>query len=119
MQKAESIKEKESVGIVPSDFGILPSSMSVTAISATRPSREITLAYLGELLFNAGFIDERQKAEVDAADRQQARALSRTKSGTSRADADETSTIKLLVAMNLTDASGSGTRIDEVHRYKE
>jgi general secretion pathway protein E len=87
--------------------------MSTIPAPAPRLSRELTLSYLGELLFNAGFIDERQKAEVDTADRQQARALSRTKSGTSRADADETSTIKLLVAMNMTDASGSGTRIDD------
>ena len=65
--------------------------MSTIPAPAPRLTRELTLSYLGELLFNAGFIDERQKAEVDAADRQQARALSRTKSGTSRADADEAS----------------------------
>jgi len=86
--------------------------MSATAFTATRPSREITLAYLGELLFNAGFIDDRQKTEIDAADRQQARAMSRTKAGT-RATEDETSAVKAIVAMNLTDASGSGTRIDD------
>ena len=74
--------------------------MTATTLTTGRKSREVTLSYLGELLFNAGFIDERQKGEVDAADRQQARAFSRTKTGTSRADADETSTIKLLVAMN-------------------
>ena len=104
--------QKESVGILPSDFCILHSSMSATAISATRPSREITLAYLGELLFNAGFIDDRQKTEVDAADRQQARAMSRTKAGT-RATEDDASAVKTIVAMNLTDASGTGTRIDD------
>src|SRR5437763_10473305 len=87
--------------------------MSTIPAPAPRLSRELTLSNFRELLFNAGFIDERQKGEVDAADRQQARAFSRTKTGTSRADADETSTIKLLVAMNLTDASGSGTRIDD------
>src|ERR1043166_9105136 len=87
--------------------------MSTVPAPAPRLSRELTLSYLGELLFNAGFIDERQKGEVDAADRQQARAFSRTKSGTSRADAEETSAIKLLIGMNLTDASGSGTRIDD------
>ncbi|HEY2324675.1 MAG TPA: GspE/PulE family protein [Thermoanaerobaculia bacterium] len=87
--------------------------MSTVPAPAPRLSRELTLSYLGELLFNAGFIDERQKGEVDAADRQQARALSRTKAGTSRADADETSSIKVLIGMNLTDASGTGTRIDD------
>ena len=86
--------------------------MTVTSIPVPKRSREITVSYLGELLFNAGFIDERQKGEVDAADRQQARAMSRTKAGTSRAD-EETSTIKLLIGMNLTDASGTGTRIDD------
>ncbi|HEX3110438.1 MAG TPA: GspE/PulE family protein [Thermoanaerobaculia bacterium] len=87
--------------------------MSTIPAPAPRLSRELTLSYLGELLLNAGFIDERQKAEVDAADRQQARALSRTKAGTSRADAEEASSIKALVALNLTDASGTGTRIDD------
>ncbi|HEV8432327.1 MAG TPA: GspE/PulE family protein [Thermoanaerobaculia bacterium] len=87
--------------------------MSTIPAPAPRLSRELTLSYLGELLLNAGFIDERQKAEVDAADRQQARALSRTKTGTSRADAEEASSIKALVGLNLTDASGTGTRIDD------
>jgi len=87
--------------------------MSTIPAQVPRLSRELTLSYLGELLFNAGFIDERQKSEVDAADRQQARALSRTKAGTSRADADEASSIKLIIGMNLTDASGHGTRIDD------
>jgi len=86
--------------------------MSATAITSPRPSREITIAYLGELLINAGFVDERQKTEIDAADRQQARAMSRTKAGT-RATEDESSAVKAIVAMNLTDASGNGTRIDD------
>src|SRR5689334_12006516 len=86
--------------------------MSATAFTATRPSREITLAYLGELLFNAGFIDDRQRTEIDAADRQQARAMSRTKAGT-RASEEETSALKAIVSMNLTDATGNGTRIDD------
>jgi general secretion pathway protein E len=85
--------------------------MSATAFPSQRPSREITLAYLGDLLRNAGFIDERQKAEIDAADRQQARALSRTKAG--RAGEEEVSPVKALASMNLTDASGNGTRIDD------
>src|SRR4051812_21725577 len=85
--------------------------MTATALTAPRPSREITLAYLGDLLRNAGFIDERQKGEIDAADRQQARALSRTKSG--RAADEEVSAVKAIASMNLTDASGNGTRIDD------
>jgi general secretion pathway protein E len=86
--------------------------MTTLPAPAPRLSRELTLAYLGELLFNAGFIDDKQKGEVDSADRQQARAMSRTKAGV-RADAEEASAIKLIVGMNLTDASGNGTRIDD------
>ncbi|MEA2326907.1 MAG: ral secretion pathway protein, partial [Thermoanaerobaculia bacterium] len=85
--------------------------MTASAITSARPSREITLAYLGDLLFNAGFVDDRQKAEIDAADRQQARALSRTKTG--RATEEETTAVRAIAAMNLTDASGNGTRIDD------
>ena len=84
--------------------------MTATAFT-TRPSREITLAYLGELLHAAGFVDDRQKGEIDAADRQQARAMSRTKAG--RTTEDETSAVKTIASMNLTDASGNGTRIDD------
>ena len=82
--------------------------MTVTQVSASRKSREITVAYLGQLLFGAGFIDERQRTEVDAVDRH-FRAGSRSKT---RAE-EEASPFKSLVAMNLTDASGSGTRIDD------
>jgi general secretion pathway protein E len=83
--------------------------MTVTSISAHRKSREITVSYLGELLFNAGFIDERQKAEVESVDRQ-----FRTQSRSSKTRGDEeASPFKALMAMNLTDASGSGTRIDD------
>src|SRR5437868_6463827 len=82
--------------------------MTVTPIAAHRKTKEITVSYLGELLFNAGFIDEKQRAEVENADKQ-FRAQSRSKS---RADEDA-SPFKALMAMNLTDASGSGTRIDD------
>ena len=82
--------------------------MTVTSISAHRKSREITVAYLGQLLFAAGFIDERQRTEVDIVDRQ-FRAQVRSKT---RAE-DDASPFKALVAMNLTDASGSGMRIDD------
>src|SRR5438128_3229249 len=82
--------------------------MTVTPIASHRKSREITVSYLGGLLFAAGFIDEKQRAEVENLDKQ-FRAQSRSKS---RADEDA-SPFKALMAMNLTDASGSGTRIDD------
>jgi general secretion pathway protein E len=83
--------------------------MTATAPSAGRKSREVTLSYLGEMLQNAGFIDDKQKIEVDNLDRQ-LRAQSR--SARARGE-DEASPFKALMAMNLTDASGSGTRIDD------
>jgi general secretion pathway protein E len=82
--------------------------MTVTPIAAHRKTKEITVSYLGELLFNAGFIDEKQRAEAENADKQ-FRAQLRSKS---RADEDA-SPFRALIAMNLTDASGSGTRIDD------
>src|SRR5229473_4196712 len=82
--------------------------MTVTPIAAHRKSREITVAYLGDLLFNAGFIDEKQRAEVENTDKQ-FRASAKSKS---RAE-DEASPFKALAGMNLTDASGTGTRIDD------
>jgi general secretion pathway protein E len=85
--------------------------MSVTVPTAPRKAREITVAYLGDLLFNAGFIDERQRSEVTSAERQWRAQQARAAKG-SRAD-DEASPFKALVAMNLSDASGTGTRIDD------
>ncbi|HYK03218.1 MAG TPA: GspE/PulE family protein [Thermoanaerobaculia bacterium] len=82
--------------------------MTATPIAA-HASREITVSYLGELLFNAGFIDERQRADVEAADRQ---FRLQARSSKLRADEDA-SPFKVLAAMNLTDASGSGTRMDD------
>jgi general secretion pathway protein E len=82
--------------------------MSAGPVAAT-PAREITVAYLGELLFNAGFIDERQRNDVDAADRQ---FKLQARSSKLRTD-DEASPFKALVAMNLVDATGNGTRIDD------
>jgi len=76
--------------------------MTVTA-QPVRKTRDITVAYLGELLFNAGFIDESQRAEVDTVDRQ---FRAHVRSSKLRAD-DEASPFKAIVAMNLTDASGS------------
>ena len=83
--------------------------MSATAPSAGRKSRELTLSYLGEMLQNAGFIDDKQKVEVENLDRQ-LRAQSR--SARARGE-EEASPFKALMAMNLTDASDSGTRIDD------
>jgi general secretion pathway protein E len=83
--------------------------MTATAPSAGRKSREVTLSYLGEMLQNAGFIDDKQKIEVDNLDRQ-LRAQSR--SARARGE-DEASPFKALMGMNLTDASGSGTRVDD------
>src|SRR5260370_12995648 len=83
--------------------------MTVTPTAAPpRKSREITVSFLGALLFNAGFIDDRQKAEVDNVDRQ---FRTQARSAKSRAE-DESSPFKALMAMNLTDASGSSPRID-------
>ena len=83
--------------------------MTATPLTAGRKSREVTLSYLGELLQNAGFIDDKQKVEVDNLDRQ-LRAQSR--SARARGE-EEASPFKALMAMNLTDASASGTRIDD------
>jgi len=83
--------------------------MTATPLAAARKSREVTVSYLGELLQNAGFVDEKQKVEIDNVDRQ-LRAQSR--SARARGE-EEASPFKALMAMNLTDASGSGTRIDD------
>jgi general secretion pathway protein E len=83
--------------------------MTATTLTAARRTREVTLSYLGELLQNAGFVDDKQKVEVDNLDRQ-LRAQSR--SARARGE-EEASPFKALMGMNLTDASGSGTRIDD------
>ncbi len=83
--------------------------MTTAPVSTARPSREITVSYLGELLFNAGFIDERQRAEVENADRQfklQAR-------GSKLRVDEDASPFKVITALNLTDASGNSTRMDD------
>ncbi len=85
--------------------------MTVTPIASHRKSREITISYLGQLLFNAGFVDEKQRTEVENLDKQFRTSQSRG-SSKSRAD-EEASPFKALMGMNLTDASGSGTRIDD------
>jgi general secretion pathway protein E len=83
--------------------------MTATPIAAARKSREVTLSYLGELLQNAGFIDAKQKVEVDNVDRQ---LRAQTRSARARGE-EEASPFKALMAMNLSDASGTGTRIDD------
>jgi general secretion pathway protein E len=81
---------------------------TVTNIPIPRISREITVAYLADLLLSAGFIDDRQRADLESADRN-FRAQSRVKSRTD----DDASAFKVVASMNLTDATGSGTRIDD------
>jgi general secretion pathway protein E len=80
----------------------------MTATTQTSVSRDITVGYLGDLLLKAGLIDERQRTEVETVDRQ-FRASTRLKS---RAEEDA-SPFKALTAMNLIDASGQNTRIDD------
>jgi len=82
--------------------------MTVTSVPVPKASKEITVAYLGELLHSAGFIDDRQRAELDSVDKQW-RLQARSKS---RAD-EENSPFKALAALNLVDASGNATRIDD------
>ena len=84
--------------------------MTASPATPLRKAREITVAYLGELLHSAGFIDDKQRVEVDNVDRQM-RAQARASKA--RAGEDEVSPFKALQAMNLTDASGTGTRIDD------
>jgi general secretion pathway protein E len=78
--------------------------------ATARPAREITVSYLGDLLLNAGFIDQRQRGEIENADRQ---FRLQTRNGMKLRADEDFSPFKALVAMNLTDASGSGTRIDD------
>ena len=82
---------------------------TLTNVPLPQATREITVAYLGDLLRNAGFIDDRQRAEIENADRQ-FRAHSRA--SRTRSD-EEASPFRAIAAMNLTDASGNGTRIDD------
>ena len=85
--------------------------MTLTGVPTPRVSRDITVAYLGDLLLNAGFIDDKQRADIEKADREFRLAQQRAGSK-SRAD-EEASPFRVLAGMNLTDASGNGTRIDD------
>jgi general secretion pathway protein E len=82
---------------------------TLSNVPVPRVSRDITVAYLGELLFNAGFIDERQRGEIETADRQFRLAQ---RSSKLRAD-EEASPFRVIAALNLIDASGNATRIDD------
>ncbi len=84
---------------------------TLTSTPTPRVSRDITVAYLGDLLLSAGFIDDKQRAEIESADRQFRLAQQRAGSK-SRAD-EEASPFKVIAGMNLTDASGNGTRMDD------
>ncbi|MFZ2491084.1 MAG: ATPase, T2SS/T4P/T4SS family [Thermoanaerobaculia bacterium] len=68
-------------------------------------ARNLNAAYLADLLLNAGFIDEKQKGEILAAERAQGHARGKHH--------EDGSPFKLIQSLNLTDASGSGTRIDD------
>ncbi len=81
--------------------------MSATPATSST-SREITVALLGDLLKKAGFIDDRQRAELDGVDRQLRAHLRSNR----RADEDA-SPFKAVTAMNLTDISGQNPRIDD------
>jgi general secretion pathway protein E len=73
-----------------------------------RKNVEVTVAYLADLLLNAGFIDAKQRADLDNVDRQY-RAQAK---GKVRGE-DDASPFKAVAAMNLQDASGQGTRVDD------
>ncbi len=81
--------------------------MTTTPVPS-RKSIDITISYVGDLLRNAGFIDDKQRGELENLDRQ-FKAQSRAKI---RGE-EIPSLFKEVVALNLTDASGQGTRIDE------
>jgi len=83
--------------------------MTLTSVPVPKASREITVAYLGDLLLNAGFIDDKQRAEVEKVDRD---FRAQQRSSKARVEEDQ-SPFKALMAMNLTDASGNSTRIDD------
>ena len=82
---------------------------TLSNVPTPRVSREITVAWLGDLLLSAGFIDDRQRGEIETADRQWRAHLRVTKARVE----DEQSAFKVIAGMNLTDASGNGTRIDD------
>ncbi|MBW3564144.1 MAG: GspE/PulE family protein [Acidobacteria bacterium] len=71
-------------------------------------SKEISIGYIAHLLYGAGFIDAQQRAEIDQLDKQKKKVLDRKRSE------DEPSPIATVSALNLTDASQQGTKIDDI-----
>ena len=82
---------------------------TVTNVPLPKVSREITISYLGDLLQSAGFIDEKQRADLETADRH---FRAQVRASKTRGEEDA-SPFKVVQQMNLTDASGNGTRIDD------
>jgi general secretion pathway protein E len=82
---------------------------TLTNVPLPGATREITVSYLGDLLRSAGFIDDKQRAEIENADRV---FRSHARSSKTRAEEDA-SPFRVVAGMNLTDASGNGTRIDD------
>jgi general secretion pathway protein E len=75
----------------------------------SRRNVEVTVAFLAALLRDAGFVDAKQFADLEVIDRQH-RHASRSKL---RAEDEPASVFRAVASLNLTDASGQGTRIDE------
>lgn len=81
--------------------------MTVSPVTA-RKSVDLSITYLAKLLAEAGFIDAKQRLELDTLDRQhKLQAKSRSRSD------EAPSPFKAVTGQNLTDASGQGTRVDE------
>jgi general secretion pathway protein E len=78
--------------------------MTVTSFSG-RKSIDLSIAHIAKLLHGAGFIDDKQRADLETLDKQ--------RSAKTKGREDETSPIKTVTQLNLTDASGQGTRIDD------
>jgi len=77
--------------------------------STSTKSIEMSVVHLGDLLRAAGFIDDKQRTDLDNVDRQFRLQLK----SKSRAD-EEASPFKTIAVLNLSDASGQGLRIDEL-----
>ncbi len=69
---------------------------------------ELTISYLGQLLDEAGFITPQQRSELEHLDRQQ-----RQHSKVRRREEEAPSPFRQVEALNLTDASGADTALDE------
>ena len=76
------------------------------SVQPGRRNVELSITYLGDLLRNAGFIDDQQHAELEALDRH-------ARAGKAKKGEEHPSPFKLVSSLNLSDASGQGTRIDE------